>query len=59
MKEIPGVPNLLYTRCGGQAEPLYEMLRQIAIQTLDEPKLQISTATLTELFTSKRVALST
>jgi len=56
LKEIPGVPNFLYTRCGGQAEPLYEMLRQIAIQTLDEPKLQISTATLTKLFISKRVA---
>ncbi|WP_088893775.1 ATP-binding protein [Leptolyngbya ohadii] len=59
LKKIPGVPNFLYTRCGGQAEPLYEMLRKIAIQTLDDPKLQISTTTLTELFAARRVAVST
>jgi hypothetical protein len=58
LKAIPGVPTFLYTRCGGQAEPLYEMLRQIASQTLDEPELQIKTSTLTKLFISKRVASS-
>lgn len=58
LADIPDVCDLLFDRCGGQAEPLYESLRKIAIWKLDNPELQFDRGQIATLLASRRIPKS-
>lgn len=55
LKNIPGVADFLYLRCEGQAEPLYEILRKIAIFRLDNPSCQLDRTSIETMLSSRMI----
>ncbi|HEY9699961.1 MAG TPA: TniB family NTP-binding protein [Trichocoleus sp.] len=55
LMNIPDVADFLYHRCEGQAEPLYETLRKIAIFKLDNPAAQINKSILEKMLSTRRI----
>lgn len=55
LNSINGVTAFLYHRCEGQAEPLYEILRKIAIFKLDNPNYQIDKSSLEKMLSSRKI----
>lgn len=54
LASIPGLCDSLYNHCSGQAEPLYECLRQIAIYMLDNSDTQLNSSTLNRILPTRR-----
>ncbi|MBD1998443.1 ATP-binding protein [Leptolyngbya sp. FACHB-541] len=52
---IAGVPDFLHHRCEGQAEPLYEILRKIAVFKLDNPSYQFNKANIEKMLSSRMI----
>ncbi|MCC5605142.1 ATP-binding protein [Nostoc favosum] len=48
-----GIVNILYERSGGQAETLYEMLRKIAIFSLEKPDLALDVSSLKSILLTR------
>lgn len=49
------VADFLYNRCEGQAEPLYEILRKIAVLKLDNPTHQFNKAGIEEMLPPRMI----
>jgi len=54
LASIPGLCDFLYNYCNGQAEPLYECLRQIAIYGLDNSETQLDSSILAQTLATRR-----
>ncbi len=49
------VTDFLHHRCEGQAEPLYEILRKIAVFKLDNPTYQLDKASIEKMLSSRMI----
>ncbi|HEY9858114.1 MAG TPA: ATP-binding protein [Candidatus Obscuribacterales bacterium] len=54
LASMSGLCDSLYTRCNGQAEPLYECLRQIAIYMLENSDTQLNSSSLDVILATRR-----
>jgi hypothetical protein len=54
LTSIPGFCHSLYTYCNGQAEPLYECLRKVAIYMLDQSDTQLDSSSLVQILAMRR-----
>jgi hypothetical protein len=54
LASIPELCGYLYTRCSGQAEPLYECLRKIAIYRLENPGTPLNSSSLSQILVTRR-----
>ncbi len=54
LTSIPGLCDSLYNRCNGQAEPLYECLRKIAIYMLENSGTQLDSSSLEQILGTRR-----
>jgi hypothetical protein len=54
LTSIPGFCDSLYNKSNGQAEPLYECLRQIAIYMLDNSDTQLDSSSLNLILATRR-----
>ncbi len=54
LASILGFCDSLYNRCNGQAEPLYECLRKIAIYTLENSGTQLDLSSLEQILVTRR-----
>nr|WP_197484659.1 TniB family NTP-binding protein [Phormidesmis priestleyi] len=52
---MTGVADFLHHRCEGQAEPLYEILRKIAVFKLDNPTCQLDKASIEKMLSSRMI----
>lgn len=51
---ISGLCDSLYQKCKGQAEPLYECLRKIAIHVLENSDTQLNSSNLAQILVTRR-----
>jgi hypothetical protein len=51
---IPKFCDSLYNRCSGQAEPLYDCLRKIAIYMLENSGIQLNSSSLDQILATRR-----
>lgn len=51
---IPKFCDALYHRCSGQAEPLYDCLRKIAIYMLENPGNELNSSSLDQILATRR-----
>ncbi len=57
LASIPGFCNSLYAKCSGQAEPLYDCLRKIAIYMLENPDTQLNSSSLDQILGTRRLPI--
>jgi hypothetical protein len=57
LASIPGFCNSLYDKCNGQAEPLYECLRKIAIYMLENPGTQLNSSSPAQILGARRLPI--
>ena len=58
LKFIPGFCDSLYRHCNGQAEPLYECLRKIAIYMLENPDTHLDSSSFNQILAKRRPAIN-
>jgi hypothetical protein len=54
LASIPGLCDSLYNHCSGQAEPLYECLRKVAIYMLENSDTQLNSSSLALILATRR-----
>jgi hypothetical protein len=54
LASISGLCDFLYNKCNGQAEPLYECLRKIAIYILEKSDTQLDSSSLDQILATRR-----
>ena len=54
LASIPKFCDSLHNRCSGQAEPLYDCLRKIAIYMLENPGTQLNSSSLDQILVTRR-----
>jgi hypothetical protein len=54
LASIPGLCDSLYNKCNGQAEPLYECLRKVAIYMLENSDTQLNSSNLDQILVTRR-----
>src|SRR4028118_1809679 len=54
LASISGLCDFLYNKCNGQAEPLYECLRKIAIYILEKSDTQLDSSSLDQILVTRR-----
>ncbi|MBW4544094.1 MAG: ATP-binding protein [Symplocastrum torsivum CPER-KK1] len=57
LASIPGFCNSLYEKCSGQAEPLYDCLRKIAVYRLENPGTQLNSSSLNQILGTRRLPI--